>query len=50
VRPGRKMATIIEVAARNHLLKKTGRHSAKELQNALMKRIQDKGASQNKES
>ena len=48
VRPGRNMATIIEVAARNHLLKKTGKHSAKELQNALMKRIQDKGASQNK--
>lgn len=43
VRPGRNMATIIEVAARNHLLKKTGRHSAKELQNALMKKIQGKG-------
>lgn len=43
VRPGRNMATIIEVAARNHLLKKTGRHSARELQSALMKRIRDKG-------
>lgn len=43
VRPGRSMATIIEVAARNHLLKKTGRHSAREFQDALMKRIQVKG-------
>lgn len=42
VRPGRNMATIIEVAARNHLLKKTGRHSARELQDALMKRMQGK--------
>lgn len=43
VRPGRPTATIIEVAARNHLLKKTGRHSSKELQDALMKKIQGKG-------
>ncbi|MEK7851533.1 MAG: HPr(Ser) kinase/phosphatase [Deltaproteobacteria bacterium] len=43
VRPGRNMATIIEVAARNHLLKMTGRHSSKELQEALMKKIQGKG-------
>lgn len=43
VRPGRNMATIIEVAARNHLLKMTGRHSSKELQDALMKKIQGKG-------
>jgi len=46
VRPGRNMATIIEVAARNHLLKKTGRHSARELQDALMQRIQGKGKTQ----
>lgn len=39
VRPGRNMATIIEVAARNHLLKKTGRHSARELQDSLIKRM-----------
>lgn len=42
VRPGRNTSTIIEVAARNHLLKQTGRHSARELQDALMKRIQGK--------
>lgn len=42
VRPGRNMATIIEVAARNHLLKQTGKHSPKELQDALMKKIHEK--------
>lgn len=46
VRPGRNMATIIEVAARNHLLKQTGRHSARELQDALMQKIQGKGKMQ----
>jgi HPr kinase/phosphorylase len=46
VRPGRNMGTIIEVAARNHLLKKTRRHSARDLQEALMQRIQGKGKTQ----
>lgn len=46
VRPGRNMATIIEVAARNHLLKITGRHSAREFQEALMHRIKGKGKMQ----
>ena len=32
VRPGRNMTTIIEVAARNHLLKLQGHHSAREFQ------------------
>jgi HPr kinase/phosphorylase len=30
VRPGRNMTTIVEVAARNHLLKLRGHHSAQE--------------------
>jgi HPr kinase/phosphorylase len=30
IRPGRSIATIIEVAARNHILKRLGRHSARE--------------------
>jgi HPr kinase/phosphorylase len=42
VRPGRNMATIIEVAARNHLLKKAGRHTAREFHEALAKRIKGK--------
>jgi HPr kinase/phosphorylase len=35
VRPGRNLATLIEVAARNQLLKAVGRHSARELQERL---------------
>jgi HPr kinase/phosphorylase len=35
VRPGRNMATIIEVAARNHLLKLQGHHSAREFAERL---------------
>jgi HPr kinase/phosphorylase len=31
IRPGRSIATIIEVAARNHVLKRLGRHSAREV-------------------
>ena len=30
IRPGRSIATIIEVAARNHVLKRLGRHTARE--------------------
>lgn len=39
VRPGRNMTTIIEVAARNHLLKLQGHHSAKEFQERLNRAI-----------
>ena len=39
VRPGRNMTTIIEVAARNHLLKLQGHHSAKEFQDKLSREI-----------
>src|SRR4029077_16152751 len=35
VRPGRNMTTIIEVAARNHLLKLQGHHSAQEVADKL---------------
>jgi HPr kinase/phosphorylase len=39
VRPGRNMTTIIEVAARNHLLKQQGHHSALEFQERLNRAI-----------
>ncbi len=39
VRPGRNMATIIEVAARNHLLKLQGHHSAREFAEKLNRAI-----------
>lgn len=39
VRPGRNLTTIVEVAARNHLLKLQGHHSAKEFQDKLSKQI-----------
>jgi len=39
IRPGRNLATIIEVAARNQLLKRAGHHSARVFQAALHKRI-----------
>jgi HPr kinase/phosphorylase len=40
VRPGRNLTSIIEVAARNHLLKGMGYHSAKEFQEKLMTRME----------
>jgi HPr kinase/phosphorylase len=39
VRPGRNVATIIEVAARNQLLKLMGHHSAREFQERLNQAI-----------
>ncbi len=39
VRPGRNLTTIIEVAARNHLLKEQGHHSAREFQEQLNREI-----------
>lgn len=41
VRPGRNMATIIEVAARNYLLKLQGHHSAREFAERLNRAIAD---------
>jgi HPr kinase/phosphorylase len=35
IRPGRNIATLIEVAARNQLLKHQGKHSAREFQDRL---------------
>ncbi|MBS2023107.1 MAG: HPr kinase/phosphorylase [Deltaproteobacteria bacterium] len=39
VRPGRNLTTLVEVAARNHLLKLQGHHSAKEFQEKLSRQI-----------
>jgi HPr kinase/phosphorylase len=41
VRPGRNMTTIVEVAARNHLLKLQGHHSAREFAERLNRAIAD---------
>ena len=40
VRPGRNLSSIIEVAARNYLLKGMGFHSARDFQERLMARIE----------
>jgi HPr kinase/phosphorylase len=39
VRPGRNLTSIIEVAARNFLLKGMGYHSAREFQEKLLARL-----------
>jgi HPr kinase/phosphorylase len=44
VRPGRNMTTIIEVAARNHLLKLQGHHSAREFADRLNRAIAESAA------
>jgi len=41
IRPGRNMTTLIEVAARNHLLKLQGHHSALEFQERLSRTIME---------
>jgi HPr kinase/phosphorylase len=41
VRPGRNMSTIVEVAARNHLLKLQGHHSARDFADRLTRAIED---------
>jgi len=40
VTPGRNLSTIIEVAARNHLLKMMGHHSALELEKKLLSKME----------
>jgi len=40
IRPGRSLAVLVEVAARNHLLKQRGVDSSKEFVHALQERIQ----------
>jgi len=44
VSPGRNIAVILEVAARNHLLKKQGYHSARELNRRLLQQTRGVGA------
>lgn len=39
IRPGRNMAVILEVAARNHLLKRAGHHSARDFVQNLQHRL-----------
>lgn len=41
VRPGRNMAVILEVAARNHILKAAGHHGAQKFINTLMDDMED---------
>ena len=49
IRPGRNVASIIEVAARNHLLKAQGHNSAHEFKALLEERLQVAGAQGMKE-
>jgi HPr kinase/phosphorylase len=41
VRPGRSMTSILEIAARNHLLKLQGHHSAREFQERLARGVSE---------
>ena len=45
LRPGRNVASILEVAARNHLLKLQGHHSAREFKETLERRLAEAAAS-----
>jgi HPr kinase/phosphorylase len=45
VRPGRNLATLVEVAARNLLLKLQGTHSARAFRDQLHRAMQEEGAS-----
>ncbi len=44
IRPGRSLAVLVEMAARNHLLKQRGVDSGKEFAHALQERIQQRQA------
>ncbi len=44
VRPGRNMAVILEVAARNHILKASGHHGAQKFIDTLMGDMEDPGS------
>ena len=50
VAPGRNMATLIEIAARNYLLKKTGIYSSEDFERRLSKKIQYKTGGKGKKS
>jgi len=41
IRPGRNIASIIEVAARNQLLKQQGKHSARDFQERLSRAMDE---------
>jgi HPr kinase/phosphorylase len=43
IRPGRNIASLIEVAARNQLLKQQGKHSAREFQERLTRAMSEPG-------
>ncbi|MCJ7665065.1 MAG: hypothetical protein MUO24_12610 [Desulfobacterales bacterium] len=43
VRPGRNLTAIVEVAARDYLLKKRGYHAAREFERKLLKNLKKKG-------
>ena len=43
VTPARNLSTIIEVATRNHLLKRMGLNSAVELESKLLRKMQERG-------
>jgi HPr kinase/phosphorylase len=43
VTPGRNLSTIIEVAARNYLLKRMGFNSAFEFEGKLLRKMQERG-------
>jgi HPr kinase/phosphorylase len=43
VRPGRNLAAIVEVAARDYLLKKRGYHAALEFEGELLKNLKKRG-------
>lgn len=45
VRPGRNISTIVEVAARNQILKGLGVHSARDFQDMLAQKLAERGAS-----
>ena len=50
VRPGRNLATLVEVAARNQLLKVQGTHSARAFRDQLHRAMEARAASQSLES
>ena len=44
IRPGRNIASIIEVAARNQLLKQQGKHSARDFQDRITRALDESGS------
>jgi HPr kinase/phosphorylase len=44
VTPGRNLTTIIEVAARNHILRASGTHTPQELEESLLKKMREENS------